>query len=109
MATFRNFHLLEIFSLYEGSHLPLDLLLSKYFRSNRALGSKDRKFLGEMVYGIVRWMGLIDYLAPGKSNWESRMETFSSLSPEAHKSDESIPPHRRAPTQRKSRGESRRV
>ncbi len=43
---------------------PLDLSLSEYFRAHRALGAKDRREMGELVYTLVRWKGLFDQLDP---------------------------------------------
>jgi len=37
-----------------------DKVLERQFKLNRKLGSRDRKFLAETTYEIVRWLGLID-------------------------------------------------
>lgn len=34
--------------------IPVDSLLDRYFRSNRKLGSRDRAFLAESIYGCLR-------------------------------------------------------
>lgn len=70
-------------------------MLSKYFRSNRAIGSKDRKFLGETVYGIIRWLGLIDYFCPRPVDWKNRVDTFLSFCPLEALHQEEIPIHKR--------------
>jgi len=44
---------------------PADAVLSHYFRSQRVLGSHDRAFVAESVFGVLRRKGLIDHLAPG--------------------------------------------
>jgi 16S rRNA (cytosine967-C5)-methyltransferase len=44
---------------------PADAVLSHYFRSRRALGSHDREFVAEAVFGVLRRKRLIDHLAPG--------------------------------------------
>ncbi len=44
---------------------PADAVLSHYFRSQRALGSHDRAFVAESVFGLLRRKRLIEHLAPG--------------------------------------------
>lgn len=41
---------------------PLDVFLNIYFRTHKALGSKDRKFISQNVYQYIRWKSLFDYL-----------------------------------------------
>src|SRR5690349_9335111 len=43
---------------------PLDWSLSEYFRAHRALGARDRREMGELVYTLVRWKRLFDCLDP---------------------------------------------
>lgn len=43
-------HLFEQYEL----QLPLHLFLKDYFRSNKKYGSRDRKFIAELLYGIYR-------------------------------------------------------
>ncbi len=62
--SFRDHHLLQMLQLHATSPLPLDVLAKNYFRSNKAIGSKDRKEIVEALYGMVRWKGLIDALIP---------------------------------------------
>ena len=50
---FREHHLFQILNLYERQSLPLDLFLKNYFHEHHAVGSKDRRFIAENVYGIV--------------------------------------------------------
>jgi 16S rRNA (cytosine967-C5)-methyltransferase len=42
---------------------PADAKLSAFFRRNRDLGSKDRTFIAESVYGVLRRKALLEYLA----------------------------------------------
>ncbi len=91
---FREHHLLNLLADYEKQQLPLDRAISDYFRAHSALGSKDRAYIAEAVYALVRWLGLIDYLAGEPHSWERRLEVYrdTTLLEEA-KSREDIPLH----------------
>lgn len=91
---FREHHLFELLYAYDSQKLPLDLCINQYFRKHPALGSKDRAFIAETTYSLVRWQGLLDYLAPD-STWEERFEVLqNSEIPELIKNQE-IPLHNR--------------
>jgi 16S rRNA (cytosine967-C5)-methyltransferase len=61
---FCDHHIYAFLQGLEKSCKPLDLALSDYFRSHKSLGAKDRKLIGETVYGMARWQSLIDSLSP---------------------------------------------
>ncbi len=42
---------------------PADSSLSRYFRNNHELGAKDRAFVAETVYGVLRRKRLLEHLA----------------------------------------------
>src|ERR1700728_2777013 len=90
---YRQHHLLEMLDAYEQQHLPLDLFMSLYFKAHRALGSKDRAYLAEMIYGMVRWKGLLDYLAGELPTWEKRAEIYSKIELVKLRDKEEIPLH----------------
>lgn len=48
-----------------GPHGPADAKLSAYFRDNPKLGVKDRAFIAESVYQVLRRKRLLEYLADG--------------------------------------------
>lgn len=74
---FREHHLYQILTDYEErEHPPLDLCISRYFRAHKALGAKDRAFIADTAYELVRWQGLLDFLAPQPTSWEGRLETL---------------------------------
>ncbi len=87
---YREYHLFTLLNAYSQQTLPLDLFISYYFRDHSALGSKDRAFIADMVYALVRWQGLLDYLSPSPS-WEDRYATFSTLDFEQLSEREDIP------------------
>lgn len=93
MRPFREHHLIRLLESYEGSTLPLDTAVNQYFRENKALGSKDRSFIGEHVYGIIRWLSLIDALCSGKPTWDKRFAIYANEDLFSHLEDSSIPEH----------------
>src|ERR1700730_8913541 len=90
---FREHHVLEIFNSYDIQAGPVDLFLRNYFRRHKAVGAKDRKAIADAVYGIIRWLGLIDHLIEKPLSWEKRYQFFQQFSPEKALSDSSIPLH----------------
>lgn len=44
---------------------PADAVLGSFFRNNRELGTKERAFVAESVYGVLRRKRLLSYLADG--------------------------------------------
>lgn len=92
---FREYHLLELLNNFEAQTLPLDRFLNIYFRSHTAIGSKDRQFIAEAAYGMIRWKGLLDYAAKPAITWERRFQIFRSDKFKEYLVDETIPLHTR--------------
>jgi 16S rRNA (cytosine967-C5)-methyltransferase len=44
---------------------PADAVLREFFRARRALGARDRAFVAESVYGVLRRRRTVEHLAPG--------------------------------------------
>jgi len=78
---FREYHLLKILDLYDLEKKPLDYFMSVYFRENKAIGSKDRAFIADHAYALMRWKGLLDALVKGEKSWEKRWTVFQSHPP----------------------------
>jgi 16S rRNA (cytosine967-C5)-methyltransferase len=76
---FREYHLLSLLKSYDQQTLPLDLFISHYFRDNKAIGSKDRSFIAETVYAMIRQKGLLDFLCELPATWEKRFELLNTL------------------------------
>ena len=92
--SFRRKHLLQLFQEYGRSSLPMDACLRDYCREHRALGSKDRKYIVDLAYGMIRWKGLIDYqLRKSDPTWEQRLDMFEDLTPSDYVNQEHIPVH----------------
>lgn len=87
---YREHHLFTLLERYSQQKLPLDLFISHYFRENHALGSKDRAFIADTIYALVRWQGLLDYLSPSQS-WENRYRTFLNANFDQLQMQEDIP------------------
>lgn len=94
--TFREYHLLNFLDSFDFTSGPLDVKLSQYFRNNKALGSKDRKIIGEKVYQLIRWMGLIDHFCEDSHQWEERCRILEALNIMKSLDNPAIPIHIRA-------------
>jgi 16S rRNA (cytosine967-C5)-methyltransferase len=90
---FREHHLLTLIEGYDQQKLPLDVYISNYFSDNKALGSKDRAFIAETAYGMIRWKLLLDYLITDPATWEKRLDLFLNLTPSDYLKRDDIPPH----------------
>ncbi len=90
---FREHHLFAILHSFELQKLPLDVFLRNYFRLNKAIGAKDRRFIADSIYGMIRWRGLLDHLAPKPPSWEARYACYQKTNPLDLLKKEEIPPH----------------
>ncbi len=87
---YREFHLFSLLEGYSAQNLPLDLFISKYFRSHPSLGSKDRGFIAETVYALIRWQGLLDFYTKIPT-WEARYSIFKTIEWENIQNNPEIP------------------
>lgn len=71
----------------------MDRWIHLYFRSHPALGSKDRAFIAETTYTLLRWKGLIDHLCKDGISWEERYALLDDFVPEHLLANETIPLH----------------
>jgi 16S rRNA (cytosine(967)-C(5))-methyltransferase len=67
--------------------------MRNYFKVHKAVGSKDRAYIADTSYAMVRWKGLLDYLCGPEPTWEKRLDAFSDPSFEAAKHDKTLPQH----------------
>ena len=56
-------HLNEIYSIVINWEKPVDIELQKYYRARKYLGSKDRRFISEYLYSIIRNHRLVTHIA----------------------------------------------
>ena len=47
-------HSTELYNVISKSTFPADLIISRYFRERKYLGSTDRRFISETIYGVLR-------------------------------------------------------
>jgi len=90
---FREHHLLNVLEGYDQQTLPLDAWISRYFKEHKSLGSKDRGEIAELIYGMVRWQGLLDAFIDRPITWEKRFQLFKQFKPEEHLTNSSLQPH----------------
>jgi 16S rRNA (cytosine967-C5)-methyltransferase len=90
---FRENHLFNILGIFDGEKAPLDSFLREYFRSHKAIGSKDRRFISETIYGMFRWRALLDHLCVKPPSWIKRYEVYSQIHPPDYLDKKEIPAH----------------
>lgn len=66
---------MQILDLFFNQNLPLDLFIHHYFKSHRALGSKDRPYIADAVYQVVRWYGLLKCWCGPNSSMQELVRT----------------------------------
>jgi 16S rRNA (cytosine967-C5)-methyltransferase len=77
LNSFRKKSILRFLELFSGSPAtPMDLLLNNFYRANKSLGSSDRRYIGDMIYAIVRNLSLLDAHLPSPALWEDRVNLF---------------------------------
>jgi 16S rRNA (cytosine967-C5)-methyltransferase len=89
---FKEHHLLKLLEEYSKQQYPLDFFISQYFRSHPALGSKDRAFIAETAYALLRWKDLLDYLDHEEvKSWSNRYQLFLTTDIASLQKVDSIP------------------
>lgn len=90
---YREHHLLQLLETYDQQNLPLDLHINHYFRNHKALGSKDRAYIAETTYFLIRWRGLIEYLIQLPATWENRLTFLQNFEWQNYQKQTEIPAH----------------
>lgn len=91
---FREHHLFALLDFYQEHYtLPLDRAVNLYFRQHKSLGSKDRSYIAEMIYGMVRWQGLLDFLSQGPVSPQERFRLYQQIQVHDYLADPAIPEH----------------
>ncbi len=91
MNPFRIYHIESLLE-HASPKMPLDVQLKNYFKSHKAIGSKDRKVIAETVYGFERWKALIEHAGKGKSIRE-KISIFTKLQEQKFSNTFSASPH----------------
>lgn len=55
--------------IFDNNHYA-DKVIERVLKSNPKWGARDRAFIAESVYEIVRWKRLIEHLSPGKDYYQ---------------------------------------
>lgn len=76
---FRDHHILALMNGYDQQALPLDLFISHYYKGHPSLGSKDRGYIADTIFAMIRWKALLDYLVGTPCSWEQRLEKFQEV------------------------------
>lgn len=90
---FRVHHLLALLNDYERQHLPLDVFISHYFQAHKALGPKDRAYIAETAYRMIRWRSLLDYICGAPYSWDNRYASYQHFDPGHWLNKAEIPLH----------------
>ncbi len=93
MNLFCLYHIEQFFSQYDHQRFRLDLSLKKYFRSHRALGSKDRKIISETLFKFIRHRVLLKEVLGIEAINKETYPLISSFDPQKFLSDPGIEPH----------------
>ncbi|MDX2074763.1 MAG: RsmB/NOP family class I SAM-dependent RNA methyltransferase [Alphaproteobacteria bacterium] len=60
--------------------IPADKIIDRFFRSQRFIGSKDRAYVGELVYWVLRNLAMMRFICPAAAHLgEGRMLILAAL------------------------------
>ena len=93
MNLFCLYHIEQFFLQHDPKRFRLDLSLKTYFKKNSALGSKDRKVLGNFAYKLCRYESLIEHVLQVKKLDPQNIREIDAFDPQKHLNDPSIPLH----------------
>lgn len=89
LSPFRLTHAKRFIDFFKQQNSPLDVSLNRYYRQNRALGSKDRHIIGDLVYEYVRYQLRLEALFPRLDLEEQLQALFQNQ----HKKCDQMEPH----------------
>lgn len=90
--SFRETHLFRLIESYEEQKLPLDRVVSDYFRQHRSLGAQDRRVIGHLLYELFRWQETLDYLG-AHGSWLQRYRLLMQQDPRSLIGRSGVPLH----------------
>lgn len=93
MNLFCLYHIEHFFLQHDPKRVRIDLSLKNYFKKNRALGSKDRKVIGNFVFKTTRFLPLLEYVLKIQKIDSTTIPLIDAFKPEAFLNQDSIPPH----------------
>ncbi|CDR33041.1 RsmB/NOP family class I SAM-dependent RNA methyltransferase [Criblamydia sequanensis] len=89
---FRKYHLLSFLNALKET-VPMDVQLRDYLKNNKAIGSKDRAYIADTAYTLMRWKGLLDYILGSENDWEGRLKLLEEKGIDALKFTKDLPDH----------------
>ena len=94
LTRFQYNHIINFLTSFEVlPQIPLDLQLRHYLKQHSAIGSKDRKIVGDLIYDLIRWRGLLDAHLSSPFTWGKRLELWMNTSQEELTSLSSLHPY----------------
>jgi 16S rRNA (cytosine967-C5)-methyltransferase len=66
--------------------MPADVVINRYFRERRFIGSKDRGFIAALVYFVIRNRGALLWTAERHGFYEARALVIAALALDRKKS-----------------------
>ena len=77
---FKQYHLFKLLDAFGLQSRPIDHFVSTYFKANKALGSKDRLFIAQSTYELIKWkLTLESLLNFQKFSWQKAWELLQDL------------------------------
>lgn len=89
---FRVYHSICLLRELLKFETPSDLLIHQYFKTHKALGSKDRAFIAKSLYKYLKWLPLIEEVQEGK-NLEQRLSFLEDFDPKDYEKNPSLKEH----------------
>ncbi|MDR1362275.1 MAG: RsmB/NOP family class I SAM-dependent RNA methyltransferase [Holosporaceae bacterium] len=80
----------KLLDAFFHSHSPFDIVLYKFFRANRWLGSKDRRKIAELCYSVFRKLEILKLYTEGVSTNFGKYFLMVFLKIESKMSDQKI-------------------
>lgn len=81
---------IDLLDIFFNTHSPFDIILAKYFNSNKWIGSADRRAVAEFSYSIFRSFEKLRFLTQKITGNFGRFFVLAYLKSEKHYSDKEI-------------------
>lgn len=88
-----NFHLIsviEMLDIFFESQAPFDIVMSKYFKNHKWIGSHDRRYIADFAYSIFRNYEKVKFFVPESERKSGKFFVMSFLKFIQKKSDSEI-------------------
>jgi 16S rRNA (cytosine967-C5)-methyltransferase len=58
-------HTVELVDIFRGSRPPADRIIKEFYRTRRYLGARDRRYISEFFFGVLRHFRLLEVITAG--------------------------------------------